>query len=201
MLLVQCWLALLAVTGNNTSRKPEALPLSVALKKLEHEFKAAQSAKDAPKKALHLYLLNDAADQYAESLNQNGISAPNGVYSIDPLSDTEPAVRAANLLRANIFECEYSGSWTDGPEGYEAYLSLSPNGPFAEEAWWRSRLRYRKISCYDGVGSEEETAGFVHDYSDFLRHFPQGKHAKQARDSLHEFEKELESYKHPESHR
>lgn len=34
------------------------------------------------------------------------------------------------------------------------------------------RLGHKLDSCLDAEGSEEETAAFVHDYTEFLMHFP-----------------------------
>ncbi len=171
-------------------------PPGVVLAALQNEAAAVRSANDAYSKALHLYLLNDAADQYAFAVNQE--STRNEAYKADwrqMKRDTAPRVQSANRYGAAISWCEYNADWTAGSEGYETYLSLWPDGPYAEEAWWRGRLLQKLNRCFDGEGSEEETAGFVDDYSRFLDHFPHGRHEVEARESLKKYQAALEAYK------
>jgi hypothetical protein len=171
-------------------------PTSVPFAALQSEYAAVGSANDLYSRALHLYLLNDTADQYAYSLNQE--SRRNEAYQLDwhtMKRDTAASVQRANKYGAAIDWCEYGADWTAETKGYEAYLSLWPEGPYAEEAWWRGRLLQKLNRCFDAEGSEEETAGFVHDYAEFLTHFPHGKHEAEAGALLKGYQSELEDYK------
>jgi hypothetical protein len=151
------------------------------LQLLQREHAAVQSAKTSHSKALHSYLLNDAADRYAYSLNQGK----------EPRRDNDSEIQRANRYGASIHWCSYNGDWSAAPQGYEDYLSLWQDGPNAEEAWWRGRLGYRLNFCFDAVGSDEETRGFVTDYAEFLKHFPHGKHEREARQALRKFQSDL----------
>lgn len=158
---------------------------------LEREYKALHTAQDARTQALHAYLLNSAAEEYANALNEAIFQGKTDVGS----PEMEAKVKTANDHGAEISRCEYSGGWTARPTGYLTYLKIYPDGPYAEEAWWRGKLGHRLTGCFDGDGSEEETAAFVADYSSFLARFPHGKHKKEARRLLKEFQYDLVTYK------
>lgn len=173
-----------------------APPASVPFAALQSEYAALGSANDVYSRALHLYLLNDAADEYAYALDQESMQNEGDKLDWHAMKrDTAANVQRANGYGATIAWCEYGGGWMAGSKGYEAYLSLWPEGPYAEEAWWRGRLGQKLNRCFDGEGSEEETAGFVHDYAEFLAHFPHGSHEAEARQSLKEYQAELDDYK------
>lgn len=151
---------------------------------LREEFAALQSAKGDHAVARHAYLLNQEADAIAALLNHNQ----------SPGSGAATIVQQANRYGASIIRCVYSGTWTVPGDGYRRYLTLWPKGPKAEEAWWRGRLHHTANSCYDAVGTEEEAAGFVQDYRDFLKHFPSGQHQNEAREALRRWKADLVSY-------
>ncbi len=184
------WAAFLIFAANQTGTQRRSQPLVVSLSALRREHTAIRNAKDSHTKALHTYRLNDAADRYAYDLNHQGGLHP------DKEGD-EPEVRQANRYGAFILWCSYDGDWTAGPEGYLKYLSLWPDGPDAEEAWWRGNLGHRLNFCYDGAGTEEEIAWFVHIYAEFLKHFPRGKHEREARQMLKKFRADLDEYRRP----
>jgi hypothetical protein len=177
-------LACFAVFNIHGSGAQATLSAGDLLKLLQNEHAAIQSAKTRHSKALHSYLLNDAADRYAYRVNR----------SKEPTRD-DSEIQRANRYGASIHWCIYDGTWTAVPQGYDDYLSLWLDGPYAEEAWWRGRLRHKLNACFDAEGSEEETRGFVSDYAEFLRHFPHGKHEREARRLLRQFQAELNSYR------
>ena len=89
-----------------------------------------------------------------------------------------------------------------GRRGLRGIWIIFPNGRMAHtqrRAWWRGRLGHKLDGCLDAEGSEEETAAFVHDYTEFLMHSPHGKHEKEARELLKDFRADLESYKQRKS--
>lgn len=194
-------LAALALANDQPGAAQPGAPASVLFAVIKREYLAGLQAKDSHSKALHAYLLNDAADRYAYRLNQDSMN--NARYQADPQlkkREMEPEVQRANEYGASILWCEFSGDLTAASNGYEDYLSRWPNGPYAEEAWWRGKLLHKLNSCVDAVGSEEETADYLRQYEEFLRHFPHGKHERQAREALQEFRKDLESYRNQSPH-
>jgi hypothetical protein len=189
------------ISGCHAIRSQAVLPPRVSLGVLRHEYAATRSAKDPHNKALHSYLLNDAADRYAYELNQERRQIKGSQVDWRAMKkDTSARVEHANQYGGSIKWCEYDADWTAGSPGYEAYLSLWPDGPNAEEAWWRGRLRHKLNSCFDGEGSEEETVAFVSDYTEFLRRFPQGRHKREAAKLLKDFQADLDSYKRQQTH-
>lgn len=189
------FLALLVVMQAR-ERAQTTLPVDVSPAALQTEYSALQQAKDSYSKAIHSYLLNDAADEYAHQLNEairrEEKQRPDWHTTKE---DTEPEVQTANRYGASLYWCEFDADWTARPEGYLRYLSLWPDGPDAEEAWWRGKLGHRFNNCYDAAGTEEETATFVHDYKEFLQRFPHGKHERDAREALKQFQDDLDWYK------
>jgi hypothetical protein len=187
--------ALLWLCNSDAAKAQAAVSVSVSISELQHQYAALRSAKNIHSKALHSYLLNNAADEYAYELNQEG-----GRFERPTLdwegwkSRTGLVTQIANRYGAAILWCEVDADWTARSQGYLDYLSEWPDGPHAEEAWWRGRLGRKLNSCLDAEGSEEETAAFVHDYTEFLMHFPHGKHEKEARELLKGFQADLESY-------
>jgi hypothetical protein len=102
-----------------------------------------------------------------------------------------PLAKEASSLGAAVEWCEPGATWWALTEGYERYLALWPDGPRAEEAWWLGRLA-NGPRCGDFEGSAEEYEDLIQDYSEFLKRFPSGAHAAEARKRLRESE---EGYK------
>jgi len=164
----------------------------ISLLVLQREYAATRAARDNHNKALHLYRLNDVADRYAYHLNHQGGLHP------DKVGDRSE-VQRANQHGAAIDWCVYDADWKAGPQGYLSYLSLSPDGPDAEEAWWCGKLGRKLNRCFDAVGSEEEAADFVQEYREFLLHFPHGKHQREAQRLLKQWQTDLDSYRQQKS--
>jgi hypothetical protein len=181
--------------GSHAARAQAAVSVGVPISELQREYAALRSAKNIHSKALHSYLLNNAADEYAYELNQKSGKEKPAFDWEEWKTRTGPETQIANRYGASILWCEVDADWTARSQGYLDYLSEWPDGPYAEEAWWRGRLGHKLDSCLDAEGSEEETAAFVHDYKEFLMHFPHGKHEKEARELLKGFQADLESYK------
>jgi hypothetical protein len=70
----------------------------------------------------------------------------------------------AGASGVEISLCDPSGRWGVPSTGYEKYLALWPDGPLADEAWWRSRV---EPWCGDFEGSDEEYAERAKVYSEF----------------------------------
>jgi len=190
-------LVLLWLHGGFSAKAQTSTPFHLSTSTLQLEYNSLRKAKDAHSRALHSYLLSDAADEYADSLNRQIEPHKNDddLHWRPVQSAVASAIKKANKYGASLLWCEYSGEWTSNAQGYLAYLSEWPDGTLAEEAWWRGKLHYRVDSCVDAAGSEEETAEFVQDYTEFLAHFPHGKHEQEARALLKEFQEELDAYK------
>ena len=169
------------------------------LAQIQQQSAAFHAAHDPLTRATHAFLLNQAADSYALSLNR--ISAP---FAASPTltpqqirANTALAVDIANRFGANLQWCEFNAAWTTSLAGYRLYLTLWPTGPLAEEAWWRGTLGQTPTQCTDAEGSPEETLRLVHQYQQFLQHFPQGAHHIEATRTLAEFQSELRASPSP----
>ncbi|QNI30416.1 hypothetical protein H7849_14730 [Alloacidobacterium dinghuense] len=198
-----CWLAAsILCSGGGLSPAQTTGSGDASLGVLQREHQALQEAQDAHDKALHAYLLNSAAETYASALDDEiqrkdrAATAP-----LDMQTEMGPVVNEANQYGAGVVWCEVNGEWTVSPDGYLAYLAEWPDGPDAEEAWWRGKLGHLATACFDAAGTEEETAGFVADYTEFLARFPHGKHEEEARALLREFQADLDSYRQEKEHK
>src|SRR5690349_23112131 len=123
------------------------------------------------------------ADQFAEALNH----VSSAKADEDPEDCAEVALGAGAMGVPLIF-CAYSEQWVAGNEGYLIYHQFYPGGPRAEDAWWFGKLGNKSQNCADYEGTKDEGEYYAPLYRDFLRHFPSGKHASEAKELLKGFE-------------
>jgi hypothetical protein len=152
----------------------------------EKLMKASERVSDARTPASSAeawFQLNEAADEFAEALNH----VPGAQQ--DPEKCANVALDAG-AMGIPIHICEYSRSWVARPQGYLIYHQFLPNGLRAEDAWWYGELGNTPHRCVDYAGTKDEGEYYVPLYKDFLRHFPNGKHAAEAKEMLKGFEHE-----------
>ena len=149
----------------------------IELAKMRAGRAAADAAQDPARKAQAWFEVNRSADRLAQLLHDD--------------QGLAPLAKQASSLGAAVEWCEPGATWWALTEGYERYLDLLPDGPRAEEAWWMGRLA-NGPRCGDFEGSAEEYEDLIQDYSEFLKRFPAGVHAAEARKRLREAE---EGYK------
>jgi hypothetical protein len=113
-------------------------------------------------------------------LNQTADELP--AY-FDSSRDAKSALAKAEKFGISFPWCEPDGQPFAGSEGYARYLQLWPDGPDADQAWWRKNI---DVGCGDFEGTAEEYAGLEKTYSDFLRRFPNSPRAAEARKRLAE---------------
>jgi len=119
--------------------------------------------------------MNTAAESLAEVLERKRALAP--------------LAREATSLGVGVEWCEPGGSWSARNDGYEKYLALWPDGPEADEAWWKGRV---EGWCGDYEGTVEEDTDMIATYAAFLKAFPNGRHAPEARKRMNELQQGLE---------
>jgi len=133
---------------------------------------------DSARKAQGWLRLNAAADRLAVIL--------------DNQVDLKPLALKAAALGVSLDVCEPSRLWDAGTQGYERYLQLFPDGPQADEAWWKGRLS-NGPRCGDNEGSPEEYRELIEKYSEFVKRFPHSEYVPRARQRLDEYRKELQT--------
>lgn len=162
---------------------------------IQREHAAAEASLDPHSRAAHWYRLNEAVDDYVDALNRQPAQRATADWfhpgketpmqrDVDPAGfqrDTNDRIAVASHFGVKVQWCEPDADWTAGTDGYLQYLALWPDGPDAEEAWWRAKLiGHTRTGCYDGEGMKEEFGWFVSAYTEFLRHFPTGTHRSEA---------------------
>jgi hypothetical protein len=156
---------------------------------LQREYVAFTQSTDPHTKALHAFRMNDLSDQYAHLLNEKSGRYRNPIPDLHHLRSLYAAdVKQANQYGANITWCEVNGAWTSASQGYLLYLSLWPNGPAADEAWWRGKFHNQIDNCVDAAGTEDETEELIFEYQTFLKQFPHSVHRKEAQALLAQFQ-------------
>ncbi len=137
--------------------------------------------------------LNQRAEEFAKQLS----SLTRNLPPQQAKTLCADAALDASLL-IPIRWCEPDGKWVAATTGYLIYSQLLPRGRLAESAWWFSRI-HDPQGCggeYDG-DSRQEGAENAKLYADFLKRFPHGKYAAQARQELADFQDEAANATQP----
>lgn len=122
---------------------------------------AIDSTPEAKKRAQLWLELNRAADRLAELLSQR---------SAESRLDGPPDVIPAPDVR--ILYCEIGSDWVAVPVGYRNYSTLWPDGPDADEAYWKTEVE--PSGCGDFEGTEEEYRDGIRRYETFRQKYAAG---------------------------
>jgi outer membrane protein assembly factor BamD (BamD/ComL family) len=76
----------------------------------------------------------------------------------------------------DIQYCEIGQYWRAQPLGYQKYLALLPDGPVADQAWWKINAE----GCGDFDASQSTLQAKIALYQNFLQRFPNSPHAAEA---------------------
>jgi len=134
--------------------------------------------------ALNWLRLNLTADEFAQAISR----------STKPPEQLRGLAKQASSWGIQIQDCEPAGAWVARPTGYMKYLELWPDGPSADQAWWKIHME----GCGDFEGSAEEYEEAIHRYEEFLNLFPHSSYAKQAKEQLRQLREELRGEKQPQ---
>lgn len=159
--------------------------VSAALKEMAALHARLDSAANQQEKADAWLNLNRQADALAHRLSEaqsalRGSGAPTASANVQRIADK------AKALGIPISFCEIGDDWTAEPGGYANYLALSPSGPSADEAYWKSKTE--PSGCGDFEGTAEEYEQGIKMYSDFLNRFPASSFAAQAKSQLEAYQ-------------
>ena len=100
-----------------------------------------------------------------------------------------PLAKEAGAFGVGVEWCEPGGNWAARSEGYEKYLTLWPDGPEADEAWWNGRV---EGWCGDYEGTADEDRQTIATYAAFLKAFPKSRRAPEARKTLADLQQGLD---------
>jgi len=146
------------------------------------------SAQNAQVKAEAWLNMNRKADFLVQRMNEIEPLSKDSVHT----TPTAGLIRIAGKSKAlgiPVSFCEIGQGWTANPAGYEKYLQLWPDGPNADEAFWKSKVE--ASGCGDFEGSVEEYEEGIRLYRDFIERFPSSSYVQQAKSQVEIYEKGL----------
>ncbi len=175
LLTLSVCLGILAIAG----QAPLDKQIEEQTAQLRSRRAAIDSVKDDKKKAQLWLELNRAADGLAELLSKKPVErTPQGPPDVVPAPDVR------------ILYCEIGNVWAAVPAGYQSYLKLWPDGPDADEAYWKTEVE--PSGCGDFEGTEEEYRDGIKRYETFLQKYPNSRFAAQASSQLKAYQEGLE---------
>jgi hypothetical protein len=159
--------------------------VSTGLKEMAALHAQMESASNEQAKADAWLNLNRKADALAYRMSEIQ-SAVRNSGAATPSPKLQRIADKAKALGVPIGYCEIGDDWSAEPSGYANYLKLSPNGPSADEAYWKSKTE--PSGCGDFEGSVEEYQQGIATYRDFIARYPASSFVKRAKDQLSGYE-------------
>ena len=182
-------LIFVAITVGFSQEQPKATEMNVdrdlqivsILKEMATLRSQINSVQDSHAKAKTWLDLNRKADELAVRMTQLMIRTPDSGPPT-PTPDLERIVEKSTTLGITLAYCEIGTDWVANFTGYENYLALWPDGPNADEAYWKSKTEPN--ACGDFEGTVEEYQQGIDSYSDFIKRFPNSSYAARAKSQL-----------------
>lgn len=167
-------------------------PIASALKEMEALHTRISSAQSPRVKAEAWLNLNRNADLLVRRMTELQ-PPPKDSAPITPSASLARLAEKSKALGIDVSWCEIGEGWTANPTGYENYLQLWPDGPNADEAFWKSKVE--ADGCGDFEGSVEEYEQLIKLYRGFIERFPASSYVEQAKSQLKTYEDGLQEEK------
>jgi hypothetical protein len=169
-------------TTNNAEQDPQVVS---NLKEMETLRNQTNFAKSSQAKAQAWLDLNRKADALATRLTQLLPKIPDSGRPT-PTPELNQIADQSKTLGISVNYCEIGTDWAADSTGYENYLNLWPDGPNADEAFWKSKVESN--GCGDFEGTIEEYQHGVEMYSDFIKRYPSSGYIERAKSQLNAYE-------------
>lgn len=143
------------------------------------------SAQSAQVKAEAWLDLNRKADDLAKRMTELLPRTENSGPLI-PTAELNQIAEKSGALGMSIAYCEIGTDFAASFVGYEKYLQLWPEGPNADEAYWKSKVEAN--ACGDFEGSIEEYQDGITRYSEFIKRFPSSSLIPHAKSQLEAYQ-------------
>jgi hypothetical protein len=143
------------------------------------------SAQNAQAKAAAWFNLNRKADALAKRMTELLPRAEDSGPPT-PTGDLNQIAEKSQALGMSIAYCEIGTDFAASFEGYQNYLQLWPDGPNADEAYWKAKVEAN--GCGDFEGTVEEYQQGIARYSEFLKCYPSSSYAVRAKSQLEAYQ-------------
>jgi len=168
--------------AKDATQDPQVIALLKEMAVLQSQTRSEQ---DSHAKAGAWLNLNRKADELAVRMTDLVRAIPNS-GPITPTDDLNRLADRSAALGLSVAYCEIGTDWAANFIGYENYFKLWPDGPNADEAYWKSKVEPNV--CGDFEGSIEEYQQGIARYSDFIKRFPNSSYAGRAKSQLAAYE-------------
>jgi len=166
----------------DATKDPHVVALLKEMAGLQGQINSAQNQQAKAEAWLNLNRKADAlAKRMTELLPRAENSAPP-----TPTAELNQIAEKSQALGMSIAYCEIGTDFAASFAGYHNYLQLWPNGPNADEAYWKSKVEAN--GCGDFEGTVEEYQQGIAMYSEFLKRYPSSSYAAQARSQLEAYQ-------------
>lgn len=156
------------ICGTPTSSPGYTPAMLSKLDEMKKLYVATATSAAGAEQAGTWFSLNRAADELASLMSEASRRDPK------QFSALEKETQSAGI---DIRYCTVGSLWEAQTTGYKEYLALLPNGPVADEAWWKANAE----GCGDFEPSADNLEANVALYQDFLKRFPDSSHAAEAK--------------------
>jgi hypothetical protein len=169
-------------TANNAAQDSQVISLLKEMATLQSQINSPQSSQTKAEAWLNLNRKADAlATRMTELLPKVPDSGPP-----TPTPDLNQIADQSKVLGISVSYCEIGTDWAADSTGYQNYLSLWPDGPNADEAFWKSKVESN--GCGDFEGTIEEYQHGVEMYSEFIKRYPSSSYVARAKSQLGAYE-------------
>jgi hypothetical protein len=167
-------------SGRSEKSEPQGDPQALLAEIRRHRVNA-DAAPDDHHRAEEWMQVQDAADHFVRALPSTKGSHCGDASSADVAADCPGTdlVKEASGLGISIPYCGSRESWLETVSGYQQYLKFWPNGPDADQAYWK--VMVEPPCCDDCAASLSDTPGKytpaelrqrIAAYSAFVKRFP-----------------------------
>lgn len=170
------------VTANNAAKDSQVISILKEMATLRSQINSAQSSQAKAEAWLNL---NHKADALATRMTELLPKLPDSGPPT-PTPELNQIANQSQALGIAVNYCEIGADWAADATGYQNYLTLWPDGPNADEAFWKSKVE--SSGCGDFEGTIEEYQHGVEMYSDFIKRYPSSSYVARAKSQLSAYE-------------
>jgi len=164
--------------ASNVAADPQVVSILKGMATLHSQIDSAQTLQAKAEAWLNL---NRQADVLAKRMTQllpttPGSGPPTPTPTLNQIADQ------SKVMGIVVNYCEIGTDWAADSAGYVNYLNLWPDGPNADEAFWKSKVEAN--ACGDFEGTAEEYEQGIKMYGDFIKRFPASSFTARAKSQL-----------------
>ena len=170
------------IRETNAKQDQQVISILKEMTALQSQITSAQNSQTKAEAWLNLNRKADAlAVRMTDLLRETRDSGP-----LVPTDDLNRVADKSAALGISVNYCEIGTDWAANFIGYENYFKLWPDGPNADEAYWKSKVEAN--ACGDFEGTLEEYQQGIERCSDFIKRFPNSSYTERAKSQLEAYQ-------------